>query len=179
VQSLLAGKAQDRIVTRYIQFFQDMAARVNEIRGSIPDNKYYASEEFQTLLALSYEQLLTTHDRAKLKMLAAALANSGAAACEGDPNKDRYLRAFRDIDVRDVHMLQEDRFRQYQEPIHAATYEIGDLPCLSRPVSMGLLNEQRYTGFGGGSVIGQDRAFWLSDFGRSFLNFISSESGRE
>ena len=54
-----------------------MRKRIEEVRDQIPDAAFYCSEEFQTLLALAHEQLWTTHDKKKLKLLAAALANSG------------------------------------------------------------------------------------------------------
>ena len=54
-----------------------MRKRIEEVRDRIPDAAFYGSEEFQTLLALGQEQLWTTHDKRKLKLLAAALANAG------------------------------------------------------------------------------------------------------
>jgi hypothetical protein len=42
---------------RWIQLFVDLKERLESIRDSIPDSEFYSSEEFQTLLALAYEQL--------------------------------------------------------------------------------------------------------------------------
>jgi hypothetical protein len=80
IQSLVDGKAHRNVERRWIQLFVDLKDQLEKIRDSIPHESYYNSEEFQTLLALAYEQLWTTHDREKLRMLAAALANSGSAS---------------------------------------------------------------------------------------------------
>ena len=94
IQSLLDGKAQRNLERRWVQLFADLKEDVEEIRDSIPDQNYYASEEFQSLLAQAYQQLIETHDSAKLKMLAAALANSGTAAFKTD-DKEVYIRVLR------------------------------------------------------------------------------------
>ena len=78
IQSLLDGRANDNVQRRWIALFVEMKKRIEEIRASIPDVNFYGSEEFQTLLVLAQEQLWTTHDKEKLRMLAVALANSGA-----------------------------------------------------------------------------------------------------
>ena len=67
--------------------------QIDAIRESIPDDSVYGSEEFQTVLALAQEQLWTTHDREKLRLLAAALAHSGAKEFQAD-DKELMLRAF-------------------------------------------------------------------------------------
>lgn len=67
IQSLLDGKAQRNLERRWVQLFADLKEDVEEIRDSIPDQNYYASEEFQSLLAQAYQQLIETHDSAKLK----------------------------------------------------------------------------------------------------------------
>src|ERR1700733_13636648 len=88
IQSLLDGQAKANLEQRWLQLFIDFRARIEEVRESIPDESYYGSEQFQTLLALAFQQLATTHDRAKLRLLADALANSGTNPFQG---KDKEL----------------------------------------------------------------------------------------
>jgi hypothetical protein len=64
VQSLLDGKAKANLEQRWLNLFVDFRERIEQVRESIPDESYYASDEFQTLLALAYQQLATS-DEAK------------------------------------------------------------------------------------------------------------------
>jgi hypothetical protein len=110
--------------------------RIEEIRESIPDDSYYGSEEFQTLLALAYEQLLTTHDRERLRLLAIALASSGCGIFHDD-DKEQLLRTFREVSLRDIHLLKTKvlvgvRFRGY---------EVRERSHLSRLLAAGIIDE--------------------------------------
>ena len=176
IQSLLDGKAQRNVQRRWIQLFQDMKERIDEVRSSIPDDTYYSSEEFQTLLAQAYQQLLTTHDREKLKLLAAGLANSGTAEFKHDDN-EQYLLILRDLTLRDLMTPNGKALQVTVPPEESATYDLPEMSRLSRLSGMGLLHERRFSGFGGTSEIGKDRNYWLSDLGQSFLRFISLENG--
>ena len=80
------------------------------MRDRIPDADFYGSEEFQTLLALAQEQLWTTHDKKKLKMLAAALTNSGTEQFRND-DKELMLRALRAVSPNDLETLNHQNLR--------------------------------------------------------------------
>jgi hypothetical protein len=67
IQSLLFDKAQRNNNQRVLELFTEMRERLEEIKALIPDQEYFGSEEFQTLLALALEQIQTTHDRTKRK----------------------------------------------------------------------------------------------------------------
>lgn len=84
IQSLLDGRARANMEQRWLELFIEMRKRIEDVRDHIPDATFYGSEEFQTLLALAQEQLWTTHDKKKLKLLAAALANSGTELFRND-----------------------------------------------------------------------------------------------
>jgi hypothetical protein len=49
--------------------FEELNAQQKRIESSIPDRRYYESEEFQSLLGLIIEKLHTTHDEEKLRAL--------------------------------------------------------------------------------------------------------------
>ncbi len=55
IQSLLDGKARANVDRRWLELFIEMRMRIEKVRDSIPDQDYYGSEEFQTLLALAQE----------------------------------------------------------------------------------------------------------------------------
>jgi len=106
VKSLIEGKATRNINRRIIELFHEMREQLQEIEDSIPDENYFGSEEFQTLLALGIEQLKTTHDEGKRKMVADALANSGSAEFISD-DKEQYVRILRDLSPADAGTLRE------------------------------------------------------------------------
>ena len=182
IQSLVDGKARRNVEQRWIQLFADLKAHLEEIRDSIPDENYYGSEEFQTLLALAYEQLLTTHDREKLRMLAAALANSGSAPFQAD-DKELMIRALRNLSPSDIKNLDHEYLKNWFPLTKRIEYGADVLGSLSRLTSSGLVierflrpnpnagNEQQLR-----SLLDSPpwRAFQLSPFGERFLTFIAS-----
>ena len=173
IQSLLDGQAKANLEQRWLQLFIDFRARIEEVRESIPDESYYGSEQFQTLLALAFQQLATTHDRAKLRLLADALANSGTNPFQGK-DKELYLRLIRDLSVRDISALRDDRLRNSISSSSPITYTADEIAQFSRLVSMGLLVEQHISGFGGGPpAIGNDRHYQIAELGNTLLKFIS------
>jgi hypothetical protein len=51
IQSLVDGKGHRNVARRWIQLFVDRKAQLEKLRASVPDESYYGSEKFQTLLA--------------------------------------------------------------------------------------------------------------------------------
>jgi hypothetical protein len=107
IHGLVFGQAQRNIHLRVLELFEEMCVRLREIEASIPDEGYYGSEEFQTLVALALEQIQTTHDKRKQKMLASALANSGTSEFHADNAKEQYVRTLRDLGPHDLVVLKQ------------------------------------------------------------------------
>ena len=173
IQSLLDGKARQNVERRWVALFADIKERIAETRDSIPDDSYYGSEEFQTLLALSYQQLLSTHHSEKLKALATALANSGSTTFQGD-DKELFVRLIGQVSPSDLVSLTDGRLQSSYSSERETVYTVDDIARYSRLASMGLIVEQFISGYGGGPPnAGRDRHYFLSELGRSFLRFIS------
>jgi hypothetical protein len=186
LQSLIDGKAQQNVERRWVQLFADLKVCLEEIRDSIPDESYYGSEEFQTLLALAWEQLCTTHDREKLKMLAAALANSGNTAFEDD-DKELMIRALRNLSPSDIKTLDHRDLKGWRPLTNQIEYPANVLGSLSRLASSGLVIERFLRP---NPNLGEDqqlrslldsppwRTFQLSHMGERFLRFVASANAR-
>jgi hypothetical protein len=201
IKSLLDGKAQRNIQQRWVKLFEDMGRRIEEINESIPNTDYYASEEFQTLLALAWEQLLTTHDEKKRKMLAAALANSGSEEFVLDDHKEQHLRTLRDLTPHDLQILKwlDPTRREISSEIRRflgtfpskITNPKGEELCsLTRLVGLGLVTETLEkkvpaSGRTGSETLDAqnalhalltdppDRSYDISGYGIRFLRFLS------
>jgi len=63
---------------------------------------FFEGDEFVTLLTLMLEQIQTTHDRKKLKMLATGLANSANAEFTAEGRKELFFRIIRDLAPHDL-----------------------------------------------------------------------------
>jgi hypothetical protein len=107
ISALLSGVAQRRLHERIIDLFQTMKEEIDKIKEESMNSDYFMSEEFQTLLALSFEQLQTTHDKIKLKLLGAALAHSGFKEFDAETRKEMFIRALRDLSAAHIQMLAE------------------------------------------------------------------------
>jgi hypothetical protein len=198
IQTLLSGKAQRNVHQRILELFLEMRTRLEEIKASVPDENYFGSEEFQTLLALALEQLQTTHDQNKRKMLARALANSGWSEFCGDHAKEQYIRTLRDLSPADLAVLKmlaahgtylPPRLLQNSEPRVQDT----TVSSLARLIAFGLVDE-RLTAhslptFSGSTPRAQDiqrlfdtfikppnRECAISRYGKRFLQFLSSSA---
>jgi|SRR5271163_385458 len=181
IQNLLDGRAQANVQRRWVDLFVEMKGRIDEIRASISDVSFYGSDEFQTLLALAREQLWTTHDKEKLRMLAVALANSGATEFRGD-DKELMLRALRAISPSDLKNLNHDYLKGWLPLTKRIEYAPDVLGSLSRLASLGLVNEQFLRPDPNTSdqeklatllKYGTRRTFQLSLFGERFMRFVA------
>lgn len=173
IQSLLDGKARQNVERRWVALFAELKDRIAEIRDSIPDDSYYRSEEFQTLLALSYQQLLSTHRSEKITALATALANSGSTRFQED-DKELLVRLIGEVSPSDLASLKDERLQSTYSSERQVIYTVDDIARYSRLAGMGLVVEQFISGYGGGPPnAGRDRHYFLSELGRSFLRFIS------
>jgi hypothetical protein len=174
-----------------VQLFEEMRLRLEEIRDSVPDEDYFGSEEFQALLTLAIEQLQTTHDQAKRKILAAALANSGSEDFHIDADKEQYVRTLRDLSPGDLDVLARlaPQFVPYDHlPQIRKNAAESELCSLSRLAALGLVAETltaKPAPPGGGSDgfikwVTQlpDRQHQISGYGQRFLKFLSDDSNQ-
>ncbi|QHN03997.1 hypothetical protein FTO74_11900 [Granulicella sp. WH15] len=182
IQSLIDGKAKANMEHRWIELFLELREQIEAVRGSIPDDSFYGSEEFQTLLALAQEQLWTTHDKEKLRILATALANSGTEEFQKD-DKELMLRALRALSPSDLKNLDHENLRNWTPLTKRFDYGPDVLGSLSRLASSGLViekflrpdpnasEEQKLTSL---LKFGTWRTFQLSPFGERFLRFVAN-----
>ena len=182
IQSLLDGRARENIQRRWVELFVEMKKRIEEIRDSIPDVAFYGSEEFQTLLALAQEQLWTTHDKEKLRMLAVALANSGTNEFRGD-DKELMLRALRAVSPSDLKTLDHEYLKGWTPLTKRIEYPPDVLGSLSRLASLGLVmekflrpnpNTSKEQKLASLLQFGTWRTFQLSPFGERFMRFVAA-----
>jgi len=130
IATLLGGQAKRRILERAIEVFDAMKERLEEVEEATIDKKFFESEEFQSLLALALEQLQTTHDKAKLKMLASALANGGLPAFSCETHKELFLRILRDLSPEHLETLK-DLLPQHPQALNLR--RLSFLPQVSDP----------------------------------------------
>jgi hypothetical protein len=180
VTSLLTSGSV-RFERRLLLVFEELNAQQKRIEASIPDRRYYESEEFQTFVGLVIEKLHTTHDEEKLRAFGAALANCGGSEFQPDEKED-YIRTLRDLSTNELHVLKGG----YPYG-HFSPYAAG----LGRLVGMGLVDEELQTKKAGLVPRGAnsqrmmqglkklvteppERTYSLSPFGFRFLEFIAT-----
>jgi hypothetical protein len=106
ITALMSGQAKRRVVRRTVAMFDAMRERLERVDESKINKDFFETDEFQTLLALAIEQLQTSHDSEKIKMLAAALANGGIADFASENRKELFLRILRDLSVLHLKLLK-------------------------------------------------------------------------
>lgn len=117
--NLLAGKAQQRIFDRVIELFEEIKRRIEDLDEDGKrhlDSSYFESEEFQTLLALAFQQLQTSHDQERLSQLAAALVNSGRVEFASEERKELFVRLLQDLMPQHIRMLDQLRRSGIKNP---------------------------------------------------------------
>jgi hypothetical protein len=106
ISSLMAGQAKRRVVRRTVEMFNAIRERLEQVEERNISKDFFESDEFQTLLALAIEQLQTSHDADKIKMLAAALANSGLEQFSSETRKELFVRIMRDLSIDHLRLLK-------------------------------------------------------------------------
>jgi hypothetical protein len=106
IQSLLAGKAQRRLAERIQALLEELRKLMSEMDESKIDKEFLEGEEFQTVFTQVLEQVRLSHDRAKLKTLAAVLANSSAPPFSQDGRKELFLNVLRALSPHHVLTLR-------------------------------------------------------------------------
>jgi hypothetical protein len=177
-----------RFEERVIYVLKEMDEQHARIEDKIEDKGFYRSEEFQTLIGLIMERLHTTHDKEKLKLFGDALANSGSVDFQSD-DKEAYIRILRDLSAKDLQILGEGSYG-WRIDNQSSDERISGL---SRLAGNGLVVDWLEVKtpsqqFGGGNsreaaahqvakILATPplRRFHLSEFGKRFLKFITSE----
>jgi hypothetical protein len=105
VTQLMTELAIQRQSERMKEIFDHFTHRIQDIGEDKVDREWFRSEEFQTLLYESFQQLLVTHDRQKIEMLGVALANSGAPGFKDEDRKDLFVRFVRELTSQHLKVL--------------------------------------------------------------------------
>ena len=201
ISTLMSGQAKRRVVRRTVEMFDAIRERLEGIDSGKIDKDFFNSDEFQTLLALAIEQLQTSHDAAKIKMLGVALANAGISEFAQESRKELYIRVLRDLSQPHIRLLKE--FLPGEQVFEAPrrtfwpkrTNPSGqELALVQTLASHGLLDEfleQHHHAslsprYGNEWSIAEaervlkeyfseppTRCFVLSDFGHAFLHFLA------
>ena len=198
ISSLLAGRAQRKMLERVTDVFEALKERLGQVDERKVDKAFFESDEFLTLLTLTLEQIQTTHDKIKLRMLAVGLANSAAFDFASESRKELFLRILRDLAPEHVSMLNEmapvERFGRKAVRLSVDSPSGDRLAVLQHLASQGLVNESlhvqklptvNFSHPGVYNIIQKyletppSKSYLLSDFGVQFLNFFESESTKK
>jgi hypothetical protein len=192
ILELIDGLAQRRTQDRLNIVFATMKDCLDRVEEEKIDRAFFESEEFQSLLFLTTEKLQSTHDTAKLKMFATALANAGNVDFDGE-DKEQYVRVLRDLSVKDLNILNDEMLKGWFADMHAIDYAPEVMSSISRLQGMGLVLERLKAKKVPPGRTGSERndaqmalsdlltqppkkTYHISEFGEKFLRFILSES---
>lgn len=105
IDKLMSGAGQRRLIQRIVEVFEEVKLQLEEVDEKQIDQDYFLTEEFQTLLALVLQEIQTTHDKTKLRMLAAALSNSSQTKFQTEMRKELFVRTLRTLSPDHIQML--------------------------------------------------------------------------
>lgn len=105
LEKLISGLAQRRLVERMVEVFQEIKSQLDATDEALVRADYFMTEEFQTLLTLVLQEIQTTHDRAKLRMLAASLSNSCLTKFRSETRKELFVRTLRSLSPEHIQVL--------------------------------------------------------------------------
>jgi hypothetical protein len=173
---------------RAADVFEAFKERLEQMEKGKLDVNFFESDEFLTLFTLTLEQIQTTHDKGKLKMLATGLANSANSEFALEVRKELFLRIIRDLAPQDIGTLK----RMVITIGPGIPASPGDhLVTLQRLSAHGLVSEDLQaeklptanTAHPGSQHILKSvferppsKYYSISDFGRDFLRFFEAES---
>lgn len=195
IVKLLFGDAQKRVAERAKDVFDAVRERVERLDEQKIDKEFLKSDEFMTIIILAVEQLQTTHDKEKLRMLANALANSGTTDFSSDARKELFFRIFRTLAPEHLAEMQRIRIKQIGSvPGMSKGIEVKDpkgelLAVLQTLAANGLVDEHQefHSGLAPGRFSNENqvkeviakflrtppmRCFKVSRFGEDFLKFF-------
>jgi hypothetical protein len=105
IDKLMSGIGQRRLVARIVEVFNEIKSQLDDANDAHVRKEYFSSEEFQTLLALTLQEIQTTHDGKKLEMLASALCNSGRIDFQSEGRKELFVRVLRSLSPEHIKVL--------------------------------------------------------------------------
>lgn len=198
ILALTGEIARERFRERTIEMFSIMRDQVAALGETRLDKAYFQSEEFHTLLLIAWEQLRTTHDKRKIRMLATALSNSGRTDFSSEQRKELFLRIVHDLSPLEVEMLKGMVPADEPPYIRRGKTATGETqPTLARLVALGLV-EENFESKPMPSLpnIGPNitereisrflkealqrvptRVYDISEFGAAFIKFLTDEVG--
>jgi len=109
IGSLLAGRWQRRMAERAAEALGEMNKRLHQVGNDKIDRQFFETDEFQTLFTLMLEQVQTTHDKEKLKMLGVGLANATTSDFSAEHRKELFFRVLRDLAPEHISVLKHLR----------------------------------------------------------------------
>ena len=109
IGSVFSDTWKRKVIERIVTLFREIKKRLEELEETELDHAFFESEEFQTILFLALQQLQTTHDKRKIRMLASAIANSGTKDYASDTRKEVFVRALRELTPGHVDVLKRLR----------------------------------------------------------------------
>jgi len=198
--SLTNDIATKRFVERAVEMFTIMKNQIEEMDKEKIDATYFESEECQTLVFLAMEQLRTTHDKKKIRMLATGLSNSGSTNFASEARKEDFLRILRDISPSHIRFLQ-NLVTDFRLPVVMPQVTNPDGDAAVAYASLAARGLVKDTLEGEESLppllpISPDisaheirdvwndkmrvpaRVYRINDFGKAFLRFLTEEAGK-
>ncbi len=191
ILSVTGDIATKRFRERTIEMFTIMRDQVAAIGEDRLEKDYFQSEDFQTLLFLAWEQLRTTHDKKKIRMLATGLSNSGNRDFTSETRKELFFRIIRDLSPLQVAYLQGmHRLIEVKNPdeeaqgIYASLaahglvterFESERMPSLPN-ISINISKEEISRFLREALERVPTRIYQINDFGMAFLRFLTVES---
>jgi len=198
--SLTNDLATKRFIERAVEMFTIMKNQIEKMDKEKIDARYFESEECQTLVFLAMEQLKTTHDRMKIRMLATALSNSGSSDFASEARKEDFIRILRDISPTHIRFLKnlDSNFGlpvvmpQASDPDGEAAVAYSNLAARglvkerlkgeeSRPTMHRLADREtvdEIRDFINELKMGPVRVYLINEFGKAFLRFLTEEAGK-
>jgi hypothetical protein len=169
-----------RFERRFLTVCEALSAQQKTIEDKIPDQQYYQSEEFQSLLALIIERLYATHDEAKLRAFGDALANSGSRDFPSEEEKEEFIRILRDLSLKDLRILSDSRLTGWTPHTKQIEYGVEVRSSLSRLAGMGLVLENLQSRpLFADNAAPPKRTYSISSSGDRFLKFIACRKNEE
>lgn len=105
LDKVMSGAAQRRLIERIVEVFEEVKSQLDKAGEAQIQEEYFMTEEFQTLLTLVLQELQTTHDRTKLRMLATALSNSSQIKFQYETRKELFVRTLRALSPEHIQLL--------------------------------------------------------------------------
>ncbi|MFL6439332.1 MAG: hypothetical protein ACJ71Q_17280 [Terriglobales bacterium] len=108
ILAIFDGLGQRRVNQRFYEMMRYFGERIRQIEGKVrPD--FFSSSEFQSYLFAALQQVFTTDQQRKLRMLGVGLANSANVRFERETRQDTFFQILRDLNLMDLELLAKMR----------------------------------------------------------------------